>query len=105
MLTIIVKEVKMNKLNKFVEIIILGCLIIKKKETAFDLFKEKKDVISILIFSLVGIICLQFSFFKAIETSNAATATILQYLSPIFIVIYYRQTVRIIIVIAVISDY
>ena len=72
-------------------IIILSYLLIKKKETAFDLFKEKKDVISILIFSLVGIICLQFSFFKAIETSNAATATILQYLSPIFIVIYYMS--------------
>ena len=58
----------------------------EKKQKEFEKIKQSK-----LIFSLVGIICLQFSFFKAIETSNAATATILQYLSPIFIVIYYMS--------------
>lgn len=70
-------------------ILILGYLLIKNKRNMLDLFKNGKDRLSIFIFSLIGIILLQYSFFRAIESSNAATATILQYLSPIFIVLFF----------------
>lgn len=73
----------------FAGILILSYLFFKEKEETFALLKQPKNQLSILIFSIVGIIFLQLSFFKAIETSNAATATILQYLSPIFIVFFF----------------
>lgn len=70
-------------------ILILSYLFLKNKSNTFQLLKNKKDFFSIIIFSILGIILLQYSFFRAIESSNAATATILQYLSPIFIVIFF----------------
>ncbi|MFW3653373.1 DMT family transporter [Vagococcus fluvialis] len=73
----------------FAGIVILSYLFLKEKKKTFDLLKKPKNQLSILIFSIVGIIFLQLSFFKAIESSNAATATILQYLSPIFIVFFF----------------
>lgn len=69
--------------------IILSYLFAKDGKKAFDLLRTRKNRLNILVFSLVGVVLLQFSFFKAIESSNAATATILQYLSPIFIVIFF----------------
>ncbi len=73
----------------FAGLIILSYLTFKDGKKVFDLLQERKNRLGILIFSLFGVILLQFSFFNAIQYSNAATATILQYLSPIFIVIYF----------------
>lgn len=42
----------------------------------------------LLIFSIVGMLGLQFTFVKSIEVSNAIVATLLQFLAPIFIVVY-----------------
>ncbi|MGX7023410.1 DMT family transporter [Vagococcus hydrophili] len=72
----------------FAGILILCYLYGTEKRQVFAILKNKKDLLGTFIFSFFGVILLQYSFFKAIEVSNAATATILQYLSPIFIVIY-----------------
>ncbi len=42
----------------------------------------------LLLFSIVGMLGVQFTFVKSIEESNAIVATLLQFLAPIFIVIY-----------------
>ena len=42
----------------------------------------------LLIFSIVGMLGVQFTFVKSIEESNAIVATLLQFLAPIFIVVY-----------------
>jgi drug/metabolite transporter (DMT)-like permease len=42
----------------------------------------------LLLFSIVGMLGLQFTFVKTIEESNAIVATLLQFLAPIFIIIY-----------------
>lgn len=70
-------------------ILILCYLYTKEKTQLFSILKEPRDTVKAFIFSLFGVIFLQYSFFKAIEVSNAATATILQYLSPIFIVLFF----------------
>ena len=41
-----------------------------------------------LLFSLIGMLFMQYGYFLAIGHSNAATATVLQYLAPVMIVIY-----------------
>ncbi|MDT2829502.1 DMT family transporter [Vagococcus carniphilus] len=73
----------------FAGILILFYLYFSQKNNLFTILKNKKDMLSTLIFSVFGVIFLQYAFFAAIQVSNAATATILQYLSPIFIVIYF----------------
>ncbi len=42
----------------------------------------------LLIFSIIGMLGLQYTFVKTIEESNAIVATLLQFLAPIFIVVY-----------------
>lgn len=64
--------------------------------TVFSFFKRSpkkqtihlKDGISLLLFSLIGMLGVQYTYFKAIQYSGAAIATILQFTGPIFIFIY-----------------
>jgi len=46
-------------------------------------FRKKRDTIHLLAFAIFGITFCQFTYFMAIQASNAGTATVLQYLSPI----------------------
>ena len=45
-------------------------------------FRKKRDTIHLLAFAIFGITFCQFTYFMAIQASNAGTATVLQYLSP-----------------------
>lgn len=47
-----------------------------------------KDFLSLLLFSLIGMLGVQYTYFKAIQYSGAAIATILQFTGPIFIFIF-----------------
>lgn len=58
------------------------------KQRVFSIFKNKSDTIHLLLFSILGMTFVQLAYFMAISTGNAATATILQYLSPVIIIIY-----------------
>lgn len=55
----------------------------------FAIFKQRESVISLLLFTLFGGMLVQLSFLLTIEKSNAATATVLQFLSPTIIVAWY----------------
>jgi len=66
-----------------------------EKENIMGIWKIKKDAIQLLIFSITGMLAVQYTYFAAIKYSNAATATVLQYAGPILIAIYlsikYKQ--------------
>lgn len=51
-----------------------------------------KDKLALIIFGIFGMLGVQYTYFGTIVHSNAATATILQYLMPIFIVFYLLIT-------------
>lgn len=53
-----------------------------------SIWKERKTRIQIVIFGIFGMLGVQYTYFSAINHGNAATATILQYLAPIFITCY-----------------
>lgn len=77
-----------------IKMVVAGCLILlyqmaKGNKNTLNPLKNKKELFQLIIFSVLGVLGLQFSFFKAIQVSNAATATILQYLSPILLVVYF----------------
>ena len=55
----------------------------------FDILRNRKDALSLLAFSLFGALTVQLTFLVTIEKSNAATATVLQFLSPTIIVAWF----------------
>lgn len=65
-----------------------------KKVRIWDIWRIKVDVVRLLLFSFFGMLAVQYTFFEAISHSNAATATVLQYLAPIIIVCYAAIKLR-----------
>ncbi|MGE6487211.1 DMT family transporter [Paenisporosarcina sp. NPDC076898] len=48
----------------------------------------------LMIFALFGMLGVQYSFVAAIESSNAVVATLLQFLAPIFVVIFVSWSIK-----------
>lgn len=53
---------------------------------AFRVVRKKENIPSFLLYSLGGILCMQFGYFTAISYSNAPTATLIQYLGMFFVI-------------------
>lgn len=70
-----------------VVLLILASLKVKSRIGA--IWKDRKDARSLLLFSILGLLAVQYTFFMAINYSNAATATVLQYLTPVIITCYF----------------
>ena len=70
-------------------ILSLFALISGYKDTFVKIFKDKNSTKNIFIFTIFGMVGTQLSFFSAIENSNAAVATLLQFLAPLFVIFYY----------------
>lgn len=68
----------------------IGLLVLAKakKQDVFTIWKNKKDAIQLIVFSIIGMAGVQYTYFAAIKHSNAATATVLQFAGPIFIAVY-----------------
>jgi drug/metabolite transporter (DMT)-like permease len=76
-----------------VRMLISGALLLLisllgKNKDLWNIWKNKKDAIQLLLFSITGMLAVQYTYFAAIKHSNAATATVLQYVGPVLIVIY-----------------
>lgn len=54
----------------------------------FLIWKDSHDRKQLLIFGIIGMLSVQYTYFAAISCGNAATATVLQYLMPIVIIGY-----------------
>ncbi|WP_144548006.1 DMT family transporter [Bacillus sp. X1(2014)] len=61
---------------------------IVKKQNIWSIWKNKQDILHLVIFGILGMFGVQYTYFAAIEYGNAATATVLQYLAPVIIVCY-----------------
>lgn len=53
-----------------------------------SVFDDPKDRLRVLIFGLAGLLPVQYTYFAAIEDGTATSATLLQYLGPMLIVLY-----------------
>lgn len=69
-------------------LLILSYSLLKDKTNTLGIWKDKESAISLVIFSIFGIVGTQYTYFSAISYGNAATATILQFLSPVLICLY-----------------
>jgi drug/metabolite transporter (DMT)-like permease len=54
----------------------------------FSVWKKPKNQIQLMIFGILGMLAVQYTYFASIDLGNAATATLLQYLGPLFITVY-----------------
>ncbi|ABS21733.1 DMT family transporter [Bacillus cytotoxicus] len=59
-----------------------------KKHEIFGIWKQKSDANKMILFGLLGMLAVQYTYFASIREGNAAIATLLQYLAPIFITVY-----------------
>ncbi|PRR77812.1 putative inner membrane transporter YicL [Clostridium liquoris] len=75
-------------------IILLVYSLIKGDKNIWKVWKTKHDRFSLVFYGIVGMIGVQYAYFAAIKYGNAATATILQYLSPVIITCYLAIRTR-----------
>ncbi|MBB5887187.1 drug/metabolite transporter (DMT)-like permease [Lactovum miscens] len=61
----------------------------QKPMNFFDIWKDKSNLPVFLVYTVFGVFSVQFSYYTCIQFSNSATATILQYISPVFILLYF----------------
>lgn len=69
-------------------IVILLGMFVKRRWEIFTIWKDKKDAVHMVIYSVAGMMAVQYSFFVAVEASNGGTATVLQYTNPVMIILY-----------------
>ena len=70
-------------------VIILSSL--KLRFQLFDIWRNRNNYLPFLAYAILGIFSVQFFFYLCVEYSNATTATILQFISPVFILIYKKK--------------
>jgi drug/metabolite transporter (DMT)-like permease len=75
-------------------ILLLGVASMREGAEVFQIFKTPKDSLELLTFAILGMLGVQYTYFTAIEHSNAATATILQYLGPVLIAAFFAVRER-----------
>jgi len=69
-------------------ILVVFSMTQKAKDT-FLIWKKPKDYLQLLLFAILGMVAVQFTYFYSISLSNAATATVLQYIGPLLVVAFY----------------
>lgn len=78
-------------------LLVVSALVYKKR--IFNVFKNWKTTASVVTYAIFGLMANLLTFYYAIQEGNASAATILQYLSPLFIVFggivfYHRRPFR-----------
>lgn len=74
-------------------LLLLFLQIALKKRVAV-IWKQKIWLKQLFIFSIFGMLGLQYSFVATIDASNAIVATLLQFLAPIFVVLYVSLSMK-----------
>ncbi len=75
-------------------VIMLTYQLIQRKDI-FKVWKDTKNRERLLLYSVFGMMAVQLSFFVAVRYSNAGTATVLQYLNPMMMMVYFAVSRRI----------
>ncbi|KMY50264.1 DMT family transporter [Peribacillus loiseleuriae] len=69
-------------------ILLLVLSFIKNRKQVLKIWSDKNARIQIVIFGLLGMLAVQYTYMASIKLGNAAVATLLQYLAPVFIILY-----------------
>ncbi|MEH7453693.1 EamA family transporter [Gottfriedia acidiceleris] len=77
-----------------IRLLIAGFLLLaiqylkKDRSQIFGVWKNGKIAIQLIIFGVLGMLAVQYTYMASIEHGNAAVATLLQYLAPVMIILY-----------------
>ncbi|MCS1392354.1 MULTISPECIES: DMT family transporter [Lysinibacillus] len=66
--------------------------ITHRHESIFVMWRTKQNAFRQILFSLLGMLAVQYTYMMSIAIGNSAVATLLQYLAPLFIMAYYFLT-------------
>ncbi|TDM07928.1 DMT family transporter [Macrococcus lamae] len=77
------------KFRLIVSGLLLLLLALIRKQPVTAPFKNKWTALQMLVYSVFGMLAVQYTYMASIQTGNAAVATLLQYLSPVVILIFY----------------
>ena len=69
--------------------------VVWKRQEPWGIWKEKRDGIRQVLFSILGMMGMQYTFFAMVQETNAGTATIFQYLNPAVLILYYALLYRV----------
>jgi drug/metabolite transporter (DMT)-like permease len=69
-------------------LLLLAVAIRSGFKSVFLVWGNNKDLLRLILFGILGLLGVQYSYFASIQYGNAATATLLQYLGPVFITVY-----------------
>ncbi|GAA2837892.1 DMT family transporter [Lactococcus raffinolactis] len=69
-------------------IILLTISLIQKPSEFFSIWKDKKNYAPLFGYAIFGVLMVQLTFYACIQVAGAATATVLQFTSPIFLLAY-----------------
>ena len=70
-------------------VLLLLMCVVRYPRTALAVWRDTSSIKALLLFALLGMISVQYTYFAAIRASNAATATVLQYTGPVMIAAWY----------------
>ena len=73
----------------FSGIVMVAMIFLKDKNNLVRVFSDKKDILKLLNFSFFGLLICQGTFFLTIKYTNAGMATVIQYIGPVIIMLYY----------------
>jgi drug/metabolite transporter (DMT)-like permease len=68
----------------------------KDRFQILGIWKNRRTAVQLIIFGLLGMLALQYTYMTSIKYGNAAVAALLQYLAPVMIIIYLilrKQTI------------
>ncbi len=76
-----------------VRLLLAGSLLLGyahwRGQDVWRIWQTQRSAVSLLIFGLLGMLAIQYTYFAAIQYSNAATGTVLQYVGPVLIALYF----------------
>ncbi len=75
-------------------VLLLGLCAVRYPHTVLAVWRDAQSVRLLLLFALLGMVSVQYTYFAAIRESNAATATVLQYTGPVMIAGWYAWRER-----------
>ena len=70
-------------------VLMLGFVALRTPRDLFAIWTDRRDALRMVVFGLFGMLAVQYTYFAAINASNAATATVIQYTGPVLIVSWF----------------
>lgn len=81
-----------------IRLLIAGILVLLSlrlmKKPVWRVWKDRAWRIRLIIFGIFGMLAVQYTFVAAIDASNATVATLMQFIGPVYIILFVSWTVR-----------